>query len=87
MNNVLRFPSSTIVDKGVPKNAFFKRAPAGQRSSLQRWLTDEFESITWLYKLTAATLCVSEGREVVEIDVFYCRMKGNGYNPPPLFLT
>lgn len=86
MDNVLRFPSSTIVDKGVPKNAFFKRAPAGQRSSLQRWLTDEFESITWLYKLTAATLCVSEGTEVVEIDVFYCRMKGNGYNPTPFSL-
>lgn len=83
MDNILHFPVTTIVDKPVPKNAFFRHAPEGQRAPLQRMLTDEFDGITWLYKLTASTLNVEDGQRVHEIDVFYCRMKVDIYSVNP----
>lgn len=83
MDNILHFPETTLVNKPVPKNAFFKHAPEGQRAPLQRMLTDEFEDITWLYKLTAATLNVEDGQRVHEIDVFCCKMKMDHYSVNP----
>ena len=72
MDNILNFPSTTIVNKPVPKNAFYGRS---DDSSLREFLTREFESIVWLYKFAPATLNVEDGEYVHEIDVFYCRMK------------
>lgn len=83
MDNVLHFPLSTIVDKNVPKNAFFGRASVEQKSTLKDFFTREFESIVWLYKLAPATLNVEDGEYVHEIDVFYCRMKEVKYSIKP----
>lgn len=83
MDNLLNFPTSTIVDKNVPKNAFFGRADVGQKSSLKEFLTREFESIIWLYKLSSDTLNVEDGDKVHEIDVFVCTMKEGTYNINP----
>ena len=80
MDNILNFPSTTIVNKPVPKNAFYGRSCD---SSLREFLTREFESIVWLYKFAPATLNVEEGEYVHEIDVFYCRMKENEYSIKP----
>ncbi|WP_304212614.1 DUF4391 domain-containing protein [Phocaeicola plebeius] len=80
MDNILNFPSTTIVNKPVPKNAFYGRSGD---SSLREFLTREFESIVWLYKLAPATLNVEDGEYVREIDVFYCRMKENEYSIKP----
>ena len=77
MDNILNFPSTTIVNKPVPKNAFYGRS---SDSSLREFLTLEFEGIVWLYKLAPATLNVEDGEYVHEIDVFYCRMKENEYS-------
>lgn len=77
MDNILNFPSTTIVNKLVPKNAFYGRS---SDSSLREFLTREFESIVWLYKLAPATLNVEDGEYVHEIDVFYCRMKEDKYS-------
>lgn len=80
MDNILNFPTSTIVNKPVPKNAFYGRS---NDSSLREFLTREFESIVWLYKLAPATLNVEDGEYVHEIDVFYCRMKEVKYSIKP----
>ena len=64
----------------MPKNAFYGRS---SDSSLREFLTREFESIVWLYKLAPATLNVEDGEYVHEIDVFYCRMKENEYSIKP----
>lgn len=80
MDNILSFPTSTIVNKPVPKNAFYGRS---SDSSLREFLTREFESIVWLYKFAPATLNVVDGEYVHEIDVFYCRMKENEYSIKP----
>ena len=77
MDNILNFPSTTIVNKPVPKNAFYGRS---SDSSLREFLTREFEGIVWLYKLAPATLNVEDGEYVHEIDVFYCRMKEDKYS-------
>lgn len=77
MDNILNFPSTTIVNKPVPKNAFYKRS---SDSSLREFLTREFEGIVWLYKLVSATLNVEDGEYVHEIDVFYCKMKEDTYS-------
>jgi len=84
MDNVLHFPPSTIVDKNVPKNAFFGRASVEQKSTLKGFLTREFEAITWLYKLSKETLNVEDGENVHEIDVFVCTMKEDTYSINPL---
>lgn len=81
MNNILSFPTSTIVNKPVPKNAFYGRS---NDSSLREFLTREFEGIIWLYKLAPATLNVEDGDNVHEIDIFYCKMKENEYSIKPL---
>lgn len=75
MENLLNLPVSTIVDKTVPKNAFW-----GRDSSIRNILTYEFDSIIWLYKLTPATLNVEKGNNVDEIDIFYCKMKNDNYD-------
>lgn len=80
MYNILSFPTTTIVNKPVPKNAFYGRS---SDSSLRDFLTHEFETIVWLYKLTPATLNVEYGEYVHEIDVFYCRMKEDKYSVKP----
>ena len=80
MDNILNFPSTTIVNKPVPKNAFYGRS---SDSSLCEFLTREFESIVWLYKFAPATLNVEDGEYVHEIDLFYCRMKENEYSIKP----
>ena len=80
MDNILSFPTSTIVSKPVPKNAFYRRS---SDSSLREFLTREFENIVWLYKLAPATLNVEDGEYVHEIDVFYCRMKEDKYSIKP----
>ena len=80
MDNILSFPTSTIVNKPVPKNAFYGRS---SDSSLREFLTREFESIVWLYKLAPATLNVEDGEYVHEIDVFYCKMKEDRYSIKP----
>ena len=81
MDNILSFPTSTIVNKPVPKNAFYGRS---SDSSLREFLTREFEGIIWLYKLAPATLNVEDGDNVHEIDIFYCKMKENEYSIKPL---
>lgn len=82
MDNILNFPSKTIVNKPVPKNAFYGRS---SDSSLRNFLTREFESIIWLYKLAPATLNVENGESVHEIDVFCCKMKEYGYSIKPFY--
>ena len=80
MDNLLHFPTTTLVDKNVPKNAFYGRS---SDTHLRDFLTHEFESITWLYKLAPATLNVEDGELVHEIDVFVCRMKEEYYSINP----
>ncbi len=78
--NPLNFPTSTIVAKNVPKNAFYKRAKQQRSTALKAYLTDTFDSIHWLYKLHPSTLNIADGQQVHEIDIFFCKMKTAAYD-------
>lgn len=80
MDNILSFPSSTLVNKVVPKKAFYARSTG---VGLRELLTKEFESIVWLYKLAPSTLNVADGKNVHEIAVFFCKMKDDFYSINP----
>ena len=82
MDNIFNFPTTTLVSQNVPKKAFYGRS---NDSSLRDYLTHGFESITWLYKLSAATLNVEDSERVHEIDIFYCKMKEDFYSINPFY--
>lgn len=79
-DNPLNFPAATIVAQTVPKNAFYKRAKPQRATVLKDFLTTTFERITWLYKLHPDTLHIADGRQVHEIDIFLCTLKGTSYD-------
>lgn len=81
MDNLLNFPQTTLVGMDVPKKAFYIRGT--QKTWLKDVLSSEFDSITWLYKLTSDTVNVTDGENVHEIDIFFCRMKGDHYSLAP----
>ena len=81
MNNPLQFPTSTIVDRLIPKAQFVKASntPTAMRSLL----AEEFEQIRLLYVLRPDTVNVAEGNEAKEIDVFLFRCKTDHYAVNP----
>lgn len=81
MNNLLQFPTSTIVDRLIPKAQFVKvsNTPTAMRSLL----AEEFEQIRLLYVLRLDTVNIAEGNEVKEIDVFLFRCKTEHYSINP----
>lgn len=81
MNNPLQFPTTTIVDRLIPKAQFVKASntPTAMRSLL----AEEFEQIRLLYVLRPDTVNVAEGNEVKEIDVFLFRCKTEHYSFNP----
>ncbi|MCD8297735.1 MAG: DUF4391 domain-containing protein [Prevotella sp.] len=64
-------------NRNVPKIKFYEKSTG---KALRECLTREFESITWLYKLAPTTLNVEDGKNVHEIDGFYCKMKRDKYS-------
>jgi hypothetical protein len=66
------FPESTLVNKRIPKAAFFANLHLnpGQR----RALTAQLDSIHWRNKLAADILHISPGRDVLELQVFELRL-------------
>lgn len=78
MDNLLHFPSTTIVNRVVPKIEFYRHS--SKKTWFKDLLTREVDSITWLYKLTAETLNIDNGKNIKEIDIFLCQMKGTCYS-------
>lgn len=76
--NPLQLPEKSIVERVVPKKAFYKNAQERRKSTLQSFLTEQVERITWLYKLHPLSLQIPKGEEkdrVQEIDIFECHLK------------
>ena len=81
MENLLKFPQKTIVDRLIPKAQFVK--VSSNPTALRTLLAEEFEQIRLLYILRPDTINVNEGNEVKEIDVFYFRCKEDHYSINP----
>lgn len=70
---MIQFPTSTIINKPVPKTAFYKHLEAGAK--LKTRFVEDIERIVWLAKLTSSTLNVEDGKSVHEITVFQVLVK------------
>lgn len=84
MDNILKFPISTHVNKLVPKTAFYKHLEINTR--LKTRFIDDVERIVWLYKLAPSTLNVDDGATVHEIVVFRVTLKAED-TPDDVFLS
>lgn len=82
MNNILNYPQSCIVDRVVPKTMFYKFMEVNPR--MKAHFVNDVVSITWLYKLSAATMNVTDTEQMKEIEVFVAQLKQPDC-PPDLF--
>ena len=73
MNNLLQYPTSTIVDSPIPKNAFYRNANITQR--MRNRFVDELQELRWLYKLAPQSLNVERGKDIEEIEIFHATLK------------
>ncbi|MCR5043638.1 MAG: DUF4391 domain-containing protein [Bacteroidaceae bacterium] len=73
MNNLLHYPDSTIVNRVVPKTMFYKFMEVNSRMKV--CFVNDVSNITWLYKLSASTLNVTDTEEMKEIEVFVVNLK------------
>jgi len=70
--NIFNLPQSTAVNKVIPKKAFESYTNAKQKKQF----TDYISQITWLNKISSDTVNL-EAREIIEIQVFYLKLKIN----------
>lgn len=82
MDNLLNFPSTTIVDSVVPKTKFYRFMEVNPR--MKSHFVNDVESIRWLYKLSSDTLNVTGSDDMKEIEVFVATLK-DGDCPTDLF--
>ena len=73
MDNILHYPQSTIVNRIVPKTMFYKFMEVSPRMKTR--FVNDVVNITWLYKLSAATLNVTDREDMKEIEVFVVNLK------------
>ncbi len=73
MDNLLHYPQTTIVNRVVPKTMFYKFMEVNPRMKTR--FVDDVANITWLYKLAASTLNVTDVDNMREIEVFVVKLK------------
>ena len=76
MNNILNYPESCIVSRVVPKTMFYKFMEVNPR--MKSRFVNDVVNITWLYKLSASTLNVTDAENMKEIEVFVVNLKQPG---------
>ena len=70
---MIKFPDSTIVNKVVPKTAFYKHLEVN--ATIKNHFINEVERLVWAYKFATSTLNVADGKTVHEITVFNVTLK------------
>ncbi len=73
MDNLLEYPQTTIVNRIVPKTMFYKFMEVSPRMKTR--FVNDVVNITWLYKLSASTLNVTDREDMKEIEVFVVNLK------------
>ena len=73
MDNLLHYPQNTIVNRVVPKTMFYKFMEVSPRIKVR--FVNDIVNITWLYKLSASTLNVTDTEDMNEIEVFVVNLK------------
>lgn len=65
---MLGFPLTTEFNKKIPKQKFYENLSVSP--ALKRIFVEQIQNVIWANKLAPATISVSEGKEVTEIEVF-----------------
>lgn len=73
MDNLLKYPESTIVNRVVPKTMFYKFMEVNPRMKTR--FVNDVVNIKWHYKLAASTLNVTDTENMKEIEVFVVNLK------------
>lgn len=73
VDNLLHYPQSTIVSRVVPKTMFYKFMEVNPR--MKSRFVNDVVNITWLYKLSASSLNVTDTENMKEIEVFVVNLK------------
>jgi hypothetical protein len=81
---MIQFPSSTIVNKLVPKTAFYKHLELNNR--LKTRFVEDVERIVWSAKIAPSTLPIEDGAVVHEIVVFTITIKNEDI-PDDVFIV
>lgn len=75
---MLQLPSSTIVNRKIPKNKFYEKLQANQ--SLKDLFTQQVESIIWKHKLSKETIRLEPKDDIEEVQVFEVHLKERTYS-------
>lgn len=67
-------PSSTVVNRFLPKDKFYKKTTVSGK--LKQQFTDEIDKITWTHKISPDTLNVAKDDKLQEIQIFEIALKG-----------
>lgn len=73
IDNLLKYPSSCLVGKVVPKTTFQRHLDTS--TSMKRHFQDDVVSIIWLYKIAPITLQVHGTDDMREIQIFLADLK------------
>lgn len=65
---MLGLPTTTEYNKRIPKQKFYENLSV--TPALKRVFVEQIQNVIWANKIAPATISVSEGKEVAEIEVF-----------------
>lgn len=71
--NILNFPDFTLVNRVVPKVAFYSHLEVTAR--MKSAFIENVEQVVWLYKLAPSNLHVTDGKDVHELTIFLIKLK------------
>ena len=66
-------PESTLVNRFIPKDKFFKKT--SMDSKLKQQFTNEIEKITWTHKISPDTLNITKDDTLEELQIFEILLK------------
>ncbi|GAA0404220.1 DUF4391 domain-containing protein [Paenibacillus motobuensis] len=75
---MLQLPTSTLVNRKIPKNKFYEKLHANQH--LKELFTEQVESIIWKHKLSKETIRLEPKDDIEEVQVFEIHLKERTYS-------
>lgn len=75
---MFQLPSSTLVNRKIPKNKFYEKLQANHH--LKELFTEQVESIIWKHKLSKETIRLDPKDDIEEIQIFEIHLKEQTYS-------
>lgn len=75
---MFQLPSSTLVNRKIPKNKFYEKLQANHH--LKELFIEQVESIIWKHKLSKDTIRLEPKEDIEEIQIFEVHLKEQSYS-------